>query len=134
MNLGSREGEDEELRAGQLPQRSVEELHARAVTPVEVLEHDHDRMRPAPRTQGILERASNLIGHRRDVLARGAERKAAAIVEVEADELTDEVADTGDLGRRHVGRDVGEELLFGLIGPLELAEAQSLPDRLGGIE
>ena len=97
---------------------------------MEVLEHDQDRLLGAPGPQEVFERAPDLIGHRRRVPARGAEREAPLVVEVHVDELSNEVAYAGDIGRRHLGGDVGPQPLFDLLGLLQLAEAGRLPDEL----
>ena len=72
VHLGSRESEDEQRAMAQVTQGRVDQLHGRQVAPVQILEHQQQRTVATYGMHQVLPRASDLIGHQRRVLPRGA--------------------------------------------------------------
>ncbi len=98
MNLGAREREDEERQLTRGAQRGLDEANRRQISPVQVLEHEDERVMLAFCNDQRLERATKLVAHQDGVRARGEELRARRRRDRNADDLADELRELLSLG------------------------------------
>ena len=111
LHLGPREREDHERLVVDGAQRGVDELHAREIAPVQVLEDEHDRLPAALGEEPVLEGAAHLIAHQDRVVARGAELDVVLVGHRDAEDLAEELRDAQLIALRDVTRDARADLL-----------------------
>jgi hypothetical protein len=104
-HLGSRQRQHEERASTNVAERRVDEQDRGRISPVQVLEDDHDGMRPALALHEVLESATDLIVHENRVTPSGAERLVVRVVEGSAHHLAEELGDARPVLGRDAPRD-----------------------------
>ncbi len=130
VHFGPREREHEQRPIVQRAQRSIDELDARHVAPVQVLEHDREwRYRRLDRNE-MFERAPDLLGHDQRIDARGGERRHNVRLGLErrADQLAEKRDRRGRLGR-HVAHHARAQLVAADIERLAVLDAGGAAQR-----
>src|SRR5205814_10142825 len=97
-----------------------DEFDGRRVAPLQILEHDHERLLGAGCVDVLDERAADLIRAENRILARGRELRATVIREWSVDELRDELGHACGGCAREVAAHAAPELL--LANGLRLAD------------
>ena len=97
QGLGPREREDEQRAVRERPQRVVDERHGRSVTPMEILEREHDRTRGELRGEPRLPDRAQSVVHDLRIAPRGGDLRRLG-GDRDADEATREIE-----RRLHVG-------------------------------
>lgn len=131
-DLGAPDGDHHERALGQELQRAVDQRDRRQVAPVQVLQHDHERIRGALGRDEILPGAADLIAHQDGVPAGGAEHHAGVVGEVRPHDLAEELRDAGRVGAPQAAAGAGEEPVPPLPGRLALAQARGAAHELRG--
>jgi len=129
--LRTSEREHHELLVVDVAERRVHQLDRRDVAPVQVLEHQHERVGGAFGEHEVLPGAADLIAHQLRILAGRAELDAGVVRKGRAHHLADELGDALLIPGRHVARHAREELVLARGERLLLHHPGSTPERLG---
>ena len=129
-DLGPPEREDAERALGEVAEHGVEDLHAREVAPVEILQHEQERRRTRLGVEELLEREPHLVAHQGRVGARRGELDALGALEARARDLAEEPRHALRVAGRDVPRDAGAELVLLDLGTLAVADARLAADHL----
>jgi hypothetical protein len=95
VDLGARERQHHQRLLAQRAQGGVDQLQARAIAPLDVLEHQQNRVVRALGGQPVDPGGTQAIAHQARIAARGVQRRARALVEGNADQLAQELPDRG---------------------------------------
>ena len=126
VDVRARERDHEPRPVGQCPQRGIDQLRRRQITPVQILEDDHERLRRGLDGDEVLERTAHLIGHQLRVLARCGQLRGVLVGERHAHQLAEEQGRSRQL-RARVAHHACAQLLAAHLDALAIDDARAPP-------